>query len=127
MGYIIKNTSALINTRFTDAGRRKLSQGNLNIRYFQVGDSEVFYNNISGYNQSDCYVLQPPYNAQNISQQPQTNKGNVKYPYYVKGSVGNTYGLAIEESVISPIYNSAGLKGFFSGSQYPWSVQITSG
>jgi len=127
MGYIIKNTSALVNTRFTDAGRRKLSQGNLNIRYFQVGDSEVFYNKISGYNQSDCYVLQPPYNAQNISQQPQTNKGNVKYPYYVKGSSGNTYGIAIEQSVISPIYNSARLKGFFSGSQYPWSVQITSG
>ena len=41
MSYIIKNTSALINTRMTDVGRRRLSQGNFNIKYFQVGDSEV--------------------------------------------------------------------------------------
>ena len=41
MGYILKNTSGMVNTRFTDAARQKLSQGNFNIRYFQVGDSEV--------------------------------------------------------------------------------------
>ncbi len=27
MGYILKNTSGLINTRLTDIGRKKLSQG----------------------------------------------------------------------------------------------------
>ena len=46
MGYIIKNTSGLINTRLTDAGRQKLSQGNFNISYFQIGDSEVSYNTL---------------------------------------------------------------------------------
>jgi len=39
MGYIIKNTSALINTRITDVGRRYISQGNFNIAYFSLGDS----------------------------------------------------------------------------------------
>ena len=43
MGYIIKNTSGLINTQITDTGRKYLSQGNFNIAYFQVGDSEVCY------------------------------------------------------------------------------------
>ena len=43
MGFIIKNTAALINTKITDTGRQYLSQGNFNISYFQVGDSEVCY------------------------------------------------------------------------------------
>ena len=38
MGYIIKNTSGLINTRLTDTGRQKLSQGNFNISYFKSLD-----------------------------------------------------------------------------------------
>ena len=44
MGYILKDTQGLVVTRLTDAGRRKISQGNFNISYFQVGDSEVSYN-----------------------------------------------------------------------------------
>ena len=40
MAYIIKNTSGLVNTRMTDTGRLKMSQGNFNISYFQIGDSE---------------------------------------------------------------------------------------
>jgi len=36
MGYIIKNTSGLVNTRITDTGRQKLSQGRFNVAYFQV-------------------------------------------------------------------------------------------
>jgi hypothetical protein len=51
MSYILKNTSALINSRLTDTGREKLSQGNFNISYFQIGDSEVSYNVLpSSYN-----------------------------------------------------------------------------
>ena len=36
MGFIIKNTAGLINTRLTDIGREKLSQGNFNISYFRI-------------------------------------------------------------------------------------------
>ena len=43
MGYILKNTDGLLNTRITDVGRRAISRGNFNISYFQVGDSEVDY------------------------------------------------------------------------------------
>ena len=48
MGYIIKDTSALLTTKITDAARKKMSEGTFNITYFQVGDSEVCYNCISG-------------------------------------------------------------------------------
>ena len=60
MAYILKNTSGLISTRITDTGRKKLSEGNFNITYFQVGDSEVSYNTLPlTYNQYDSFVLEP--------------------------------------------------------------------
>ena len=90
MSYILKNTSALINSRLTDTGREKLSQGNFNISYFQIGDSEVSYNVLdTSYNQSETMILEPAFNAQNSSGNLQSNKQNIKYPYYVKGFKGN--------------------------------------
>ena len=83
MSYIIKNTSGLLSTRFTDAGRMKLSKGKLDIRYFQVGDSEITYTAIPGYNQTKNFVIEPAYNAQNISQEPESNKIGMKYPFYI--------------------------------------------
>ena len=116
MGFIIKNTSGLINTRLTDTGRLKLSQGNFNISYFQVGDSEVSYNTLPDtYNQFSTNILEPNFNSQNSVGEPQSNKQNVKYPYYVDGTAGNTYGLPYMASAPSPIYNRAAMRGFFTG------------
>ena len=116
MGYIIKNTSGLINTRLTDTGRQKLSQGNFNISYFQIGDSEVSYNTLPvSYNQFDTVILEPNFNAQNSSGSPQSNKENIKYPYYVDGFTGNTYGIPFMDSIVSPVYNRAAMRGFFTG------------
>jgi hypothetical protein len=126
MAYIIKNTAGLINTRLTDVGRRKLSQGNFNISYFQVGDSEVSYNAVADYNQTNNNILMPAFNAQNDTGSPQSNKQNVKYPYYVTGSEGGTYGIPYENSQIQPVYNSAGVKGFFTGTTGAWLVQNSS-
>jgi len=116
MSYILKNTSALINSRLTDTGREKLSQGNFNISYFQIGDSEVSYNGLdASYNQSETMILEPAFNAQNSVGIPQSNKHNIKYPYYVKGFSGNTYGIPYMDSISSPIYNRAEPRGFFTG------------
>ena len=116
MGFILKNTSGLINTRLTDAGRLKLSQGNFNISYFQIGDSEVTYNVLPPtYNQTNSNVLMPSFNAQNMSGVPESNKENIKYPYYVDGLTGNTYGIPYMDSVISPVYNRPVMRGFFTG------------
>jgi hypothetical protein len=116
MGYILKNTSGLINTKLTDVGRQKLSQGSFNISYFQIGDSEVSYNTLpSSYNQTNSYVLEPPFNAQNSSGVPQSNKQHIKYPYYVDQGDLNTYGIPFMDSIISPIYNRAVMRGFFTG------------
>ena len=113
MAYIIKNTSGLINTRLTDVGRRYLSQGNFNISYFQIGDSEVNYSAVTNYNQSENNILMPAFNAQNDTGYPQSNKQNIKYPYYVSGSNGITYGIPFMNSQVEEVYNSATMKGFF--------------
>ena len=114
MSYIIKNTSGLINTRLTDVGRRYLSQGNFDITYFQIGDSEVNYSAVTNYNLTNNNILMPSFNAQNDTGYPQSNKENVKYPYYLSGNEGITYGKPYMDSQIQSVYNAAGIKGFFS-------------
>lgn len=116
MGYILKNTSGLINTRLTDTARQKLSQGTFNISYFQIGDGEVTYNALpSSYNQANTFVLEPSFNSQNSAGSPQSNKQYIKYPFYVDGVSGNTYGIPFMDSIISPVYNRAAMRGFFTG------------
>ena len=116
MGYILKNTSGLINTKITDAGRLKLAKGNFNIKYFQIGDSEVTYNALPDtYSPKNFNVLEPSFNAQNLAGYPQSNKHNIKYPYYVDGDEGNTYGIPYSDAIISPIYNQTPMRGFFTG------------
>jgi len=115
MGFILKNTSGLINTRLTDTARQKLSEGNFNISYFQIGDSEITYNAIDSLNLSSLNILEPNFNSQNSSGSPQNNKQNIKYPYYVDGTEGNTYGIPYAVSDVSPIYNKAVMRGFFTG------------
>lgn len=128
MAYIIKNTSGLINTRLTDVGRRYLSQGNFNISYFQIGDSEVSYSAGTGVNITNNSILMPAFNAQNDTGSPQSNKQNIKYPYYVQGNNGNTYGLPFMDSDFQQVYNAAGEKGFFvtGGTQGSWTAQTSS-
>ena len=125
MSYIIKNTAGLINTRLTDVGRRNLSQGNFNISYFQIGDSEVSYSAVTNYNQTNNNILMPAFNAQNDTGSPQSNKQNIKYPYYVSAQQGNTYGIPFMDSAVQEVYNSAGPKGFFvtGGTQGAWTAQ----
>ena len=127
MGYILKNTSGLINTRLTDAGRQKLSQGNFNISYFQIGDSEVSYNAIDNFNYTNFNIFEPSFGAQNTAGAPQSNKENIKYPIYVDDIGGNTYGIPFMDSIIEPVYNTAAPRGFFLGTlqddnTYLWSA-----
>ena len=128
MSYIIKNTSGLINTRLTDVGRRNISQGNFSIAYFQIGDSEVSYSAATNYNIVNNNILMPAFNAQNDTGSPQSNKQNIKYPYYVQGNSGGTYGIPFLDNKIQPVYNSAGPKGFFmtGGTQGDWTAQTSS-
>ena len=126
MAYIIKNTAGLINTRITDVGRRNISQGNFVVSYFSIGDSEVNYTAVPNYNLTNNSILMPAFNAQNDTGSPQSNKQNIKYPLYVDGTLGNTYGIPFMDAQVEPIYNSQSPLGFFTGSSYPFSAQTSS-
>ncbi len=127
MGYIIKNTSGLLNTRITDVGRKYISQGNFNISYFQIGDSEVFYEISSNFVPTNNNILLPSFNAQNDTGIPKSNKENIKYPYYLDAISGNTYGIPFMDSISEEVYNTATAKGFFiTGSTAGWTAQTTS-
>ena len=125
MSYIVKNTTGIINTRLTDAGRRKLSQGNFNISYFQVGDSEVCYNCTSSLDESTLNILIPQYNAQNNSGLPQSNKGNIKYPFYLDQTSGTTWGIPFENASIDDFFNQTVSRGPFTGSSFQTSSAYT--
>ena len=117
MSYIIKNnTQGAIVARLTDAGRKKLSEGKLNIGLFQIGDSEMCY---------DCYtqlpteyaslhMLQAEHNAHNLTPAPHMNKGHIKYPMSNGISVGDTFGPTIPQHLHQPVYNTAAARGFFN-------------
>jgi hypothetical protein len=116
MAYIIKNTAGLVNTRVTDTGRQRLSEGNFRITYFALGDSEVSYNKLPDtYNQANTVVLEPEFNSQNSSGVPESNRQYIKYPYLVDEGQTNIYGIPFMDSGIESVYNRAAMRGFFSG------------
>jgi hypothetical protein len=123
MGYIIKDTQGLVSTRLTDVGRRKISQGNFNISYFQVGDSEIDYSvdDPSKYN-----ILMPSFNAHNDNGANSSNKHNVKYPYFLGNSDGTTYGIPFNDAVAQEFFNIATSKGFFVSGATKWEVRTNS-
>ncbi|NBP00308.1 MAG: hypothetical protein EBU90_09320 [Proteobacteria bacterium] len=130
MAYIIKKTSGLVNTRVTDTGRQKLSEGNFRVAYFAVGDSEVSYNTLPDtYNQSNTVVLEPQFAAQNSSGVPESNRQYIKYPYLVDGGETNIYGIPFMDSQIDSVFNRAAPRGFFSGvtssSTIDWKVLVS--
>jgi len=113
MGYIIKDTQGLVVTRLTDVGRRKISQGNFNISYFQVGDSEINYTAIEDYNIGDFNILEPAFNAQNNVGVPQSTKNNVKYPFFLQDSSNVNYGIPFQASAVYEVYQTAAPAGPF--------------
>lgn len=128
MAYIIKDTSALLNTQITDVGRRRISQGNFNVAYFQLGDSEVCYDCISGSNLTTSQIIVPEYNYQNDTGVPFSTKMGIKYPIFLSSSTGDTstFGIPFQDSQVVQIFNSAEPRGFFTGDTGSFSALTSS-
>jgi len=76
--------------RITNMGRKKIADGNFNLSYFQIGDSEYDYNSTIG---GLTKVLMPfDYDS------------HVKYPYKMSESTitGTTYGTIVKQSYAIP-------------------------
>lgn len=130
MAYILKNTAAQINVKFTDAGRKKISEGQLNISLFQVGDSEVCYSCYESMTDDKFLglnILRPKDNAQNTGLPFETNKMHVKYPIPIDTHyTANTYGPVLPAPVVEEIFNLASPRGFFTASTTPFTANTTS-
>ena len=115
MSFLLENNSENISARITNKGRQKIAQGNFNISYFQIGDSEF------DYEFSELDGLVDPitglyYRAQKVLM-PFDKDNQVKYPYKVSESTltGTTYGTPIQSSYSQSIKNEMMPAGFVSG------------
>jgi hypothetical protein len=107
MSFLLENSSQNLAARITNKGRKKIAQGNFNISYFQIGDSEFDYsfsdfNGITGPSQK---VLMPL-----------DKDSQVKYPYKLSESTltGTTFGTPIQSSYTETIKNYMGPAGYVS-------------
>jgi len=108
MSFLLENNSENISVRITHKGRQKIAQGNFNIAFFQIGDSEFDY----GFPEFDGSVN----DAQKVLM-PMDKDNQVKYPYKVSESTvtGTTYGTPIQSSYTQAIQNEMCPAGFVSG------------
>jgi len=107
MSFLLENNSENIAARITHKGRQKIAQGNFNISYFQIGDSEFDY----GFSEFDGDVNR----AQKVLM-PMDKDNQVKYPYKVSESTltGTTYGTPIQSSYTQTVKNQMNPAGFVS-------------
>jgi len=108
MAYLQENNSENLAARITNKGRKKIAQGNFNISYFQIGDSEYDY----GFSMFDGETNP----AQKVLM-PFDKDSQVKYPYKVSESslTGTTYGVPIQFSETNTIRNDVDPAGYVSG------------
>lgn len=110
MSFLHENESEHIAARITNEGRQKIAEGNFNIAYFQIGDSEYDYS-FEEYDGTS--------GTTNPSQKvftPLDKDSIVKYPYKLSESTvtGTTFGNPIQVSQIETIRNEMGPAGFVS-------------
>lgn len=109
MSFLYRNNSELLSVRITNKGRKGIAQGNFNISYFQVGDSEYVYN--VPFNQMDGLNGRP---CQNVFS-PFDHNNSIKYPYKLDDTIsGTTYGNPIQNSETITLRNVMGPAGFVS-------------
>jgi len=97
MSYL-NSTNIFLDGKLTKYGRKKISEGNFNIRYFQIGDSEIDY----ALNVDNYKVIQPL-----------DNDNVIKYPYMLNDNTltGITYGNPIMRSYTDIVTEEVGNAG----------------
>lgn len=109
MSFLSRKNSEFLSARLTQKGRKSIAQGNFQIKFFQIGDSEFDYT--SPFNLMDGVQINP----NQVVLSPLDKDSQVKYPYLLDGG-GNstTYGVPIMDSVTETIRNGMGPAGFVS-------------
>jgi hypothetical protein len=106
MSYILKESSAFINAKLTDYGRKQLSLGKLNFSFWGLGDSEMDYETLNtNFDLTTFNILRP-----------KDNNNDLKYPLIRLSSDIDFYQtLPTLQSFEQKVINQAKTRGFFSG------------
>jgi len=107
MSFLNSNNSEYLSARITNRGRKAIANGNFNIQYFQIGDSEYDYT-------SPFNTLTGTTGQQKVFA-PFDYESGVKYPFGLDSTISTTYGTPI--SNIKPpvtLRNEMGPAGFVS-------------
>jgi len=106
MSFLNSNNSEYLSARITNRGRKAIANGNFNIQYFQIGDSEYDYtspfNSLTGTTgQQKVFV-------------PFDYESGVKYPFGLDSTISTTYGTPISNNKTITLRNEMGAAGFVS-------------
>ena len=109
MSFLSRKNSEFLSARLTQKGRKSIAQGDFQIKFFQVGDSEFDYT--SPFNLMDGVQTNP----NQVVLSPFDKDSQVKYPYLLdSGDNSTTYGVPIMDSITETIRNGMGPAGFVS-------------
>lgn len=112
MSYIISKNNPFVNTKLTEKGRMKLAKGQLNFKYWSVGDSEINYGfeEIRDVNPDDAIL-----NGKSILLKPKDTQANIKYFISANGDTSPMNNLldADVKVIKALINNKAPERGFF--------------
>ena len=107
MSFLNSNNSEYLSARITNRGRKAIANGNFNIQYFQIGDSEFDYNTVFS-------TLTGQTTHQKVMS-PFDKESGIKYPIKLDSSTNTTtYGVPVlnPNNEPTPIRNDMGPAGF---------------
>lgn len=109
MSFLSRKNSEFLSARLTQKGRKSIAQGDFQIKFFQIGDSE--FNYTSPFNLMDGVQTNP----NQVVLSPFDKDSQVKYPYLLDSAAeSTTYGVPIMDSITETIRNGMGPAGFVS-------------
>lgn len=108
MSFLSQNNAEFLSARITQKGRKSIAEGNFQIKFFQIGDSEFDYT--APFNRLDGIQNNP----QQSVLSPFDKDSQVKYPYLIDTEGTTTYGVPIMDSITSTIRNGMGPAGFIT-------------
>ena len=115
MSFLNSNNSEFLSARITNRGRKAIANGNFNIQYFQIGDSEYDYNLSSLTGATDHQKVFAPFDYES----------GVKYPFGLDSTISTTYGTPISNNKTVTLRNEMGPAGFVSKQSTTSTVQTT--
>lgn len=106
MSFLNKINSDFLTSRVTRLGRKAISEGNFNIQYFQIGDSEYDYN-FDSYDGLNGRLTQ-------LIMSPMDGDIHIKSPYLLNSTQGINYGVPVRQSTTTQLKEPLGPAGFTS-------------